>query len=1202
MMRAQPAEVWQPDVSPEELAAVAATGAIDEEWYATQYADVAEAGIPPLIHYLTQGWIEGRDPGPGFSTGYYLSTNPDVAASGMNPLVHYTYHGWREGRLPRADFVPQHPPGLEDFPHLTVELAGVAPHVLGAPGSETTALPAPRPTAMPSLVERADSPAVSPPGASALRTVAFYLPQFHPIPENDLWWGEGFTEWTNVVRGTSSFEGHHQPSVPGELGYYDLRDPSIMARQVELAVLHGITAFCFYAYWFDGKRLLDRPLDAFLADDSLDLEFLVCWANENWTRTWDGKAEDVLMGQNHSPEDDLAFITEMAQYLRDRRYMRIDGKPVLLVYRPSLLPDPAATAARWRMWCRENGIGEIVLAYVQSFDRRDPTDFGFDVAVEFPPNNTGPQRLPELEAAEGFEGQVYDWLELASRSSDYSEPTYPLWRGVCPSWDNTPRRGKAAAILWGANPDDFRQWMMNAGADTIARFEPDMRLVFINAWNEWAEGAYLEPDQAHGYQWLHAVRDAQCALSESPLVGLGQGIVLVTHDMHPHGAQMLALAMTRTLCRFGVHVEVVALGDGELEADFASAATLHVLAHEDDAAADALAARLVRRGLTTAICNTSVTGDFAALLRRAGADVTGLVHEMPSVLADPAVGRRAEALTRAAHRIWFPAAKVAREFPYELPSDSTEIIRPQGVYRAMTDVRSSSRHQELCQRLGLPVDATVALGVGFGDHRKGLDVFAEMAASNATAADGSPIHFVWVGRHDTYDPRIAAAVAKAGSERLHLVGFVTDTQFYYQAADVLVLTSREDPFPSVVLEALMIGLPVVACQGRTGQDDLVLRTGGRLVEDMSSQSFVAGVIDAVAADTPSAAESRTSLVASEFNFQSYVLDLLAPTPAALPRVSVVVPNYNYERFIDDRLRQVLAQTFPVYELIVLDDASTDGSVAAIRGAVAGAVPQVRLVRNEMNSGSVFSQWRLGSQLATGDLVWIAEADDVADPSFLASLVPEFRKQGTVMAYSESRQLDAGGSVLADHYRDYVADIGARDWSRRYRAAGLDEIEQCLAVRNTIPNVSAVLFDAETLREVLTQGDLGELPTAGDWQVYLDVLQRGEIVFVPRPLNGHRRHQDSVVATHLGRRHLMEIMTVQARVANNFSVSGPVRRLAVEYDQRLYEQFKLGPASALHDDAQFAALAREICPDASHGEGCTPQVSVDDLGTDDHGAG
>jgi hypothetical protein len=312
---------------------------------------------------------------------------------------------------------------------------------------------------------------------------------------------------------------------------------------------------------------------------------------------------------------------------------------------------------------------------------------------------------------------------------------------------------------------------------------------------------------------------------------------------------------------------------------------------------------------------------------------------------------------------------------------------------------------------------------------------------------------------------------------------------------------------------------------------------------------------------------------------------------------VVIPNYNYERFIGDRLRQVLEQTFPIYEVIVLDDASTDDSVATIREIVADALPHVRVVVNDENSGSVFSQWRLGSQLATGDLVWIAEADDVADPEFLASLVPELAAGGTVMAYTESRQLATDGSLLADHYRDYVADIGARDWTRRYRAEGADEIAECLAVRNTIPNVSAVLFDARTLREVMAQADLSELPTAGDWQVYLEVLQHGDLVFVPRPLNGHRRHQGSVVASGLGRRHLLEIMTIQARVAESFPVPGPVRQLAVAYDERLFEQFDLGPAGALHEDAELAQLVARIAPPAGRAGS-----SGGSIGVGSHGAG
>jgi lipopolysaccharide biosynthesis protein len=352
--------------------------------------------------------------------------------------------------------------------------------------------------------------------------VAFYLPQFHTIPENDEWWGKGFTEWRNVARALPQFEGHAQPRLPGDLGFYDLRNPQVMRQQAKLAREYGISAFCFYFYWFSGKTLLEAPLQQWLEDTSINMPFCLCWANENWSRRWDGRAEDILIGQSHSPEDDIAFIDHIARYLRDPRYVRIDGKPLLLVYRPGLLPDPQATADRWRTWCREDGIGEIHLAYTQAFERPDPRSLGFDAAVEFPPNLSTPGNITSQQRVLNAEyaGDVLDWRELAGDYRRRGMPEYPLFPGVNCGWDNEPRRPQRGRTFLHASPSRYRAWLNDTIDKRLAGVPTSERFVFLNAWNEWAEGAVLEPDSRLGHAWLQATRgalhDASRAASRAP--------------------------------------------------------------------------------------------------------------------------------------------------------------------------------------------------------------------------------------------------------------------------------------------------------------------------------------------------------------------------------------------------------------------------------------------------------------------------------------------------------------------------------------------------------------------------------------------------------------------------------------------------------------------------------------------------------------
>ncbi|UWZ78167.1 glycoside hydrolase family 99-like domain-containing protein [Geoalkalibacter halelectricus] len=348
-----------------------------------------------------------------------------------------------------------------------------------------------------------------------VRLISFYLPQFHPIPENDQWWGKGFTEWTNVSKAVPQFLGHYQPRLPGEFGFYDLRIPEILPRQAALAKSYGLSGFCFYFYWFGGKTLLEHPIELFLENKDIDFEFCLCWANENWTKTWDGLERDILIAQNHSPEDDIDFIAHIKKYLSDPRYVRIEGKPVLLVYRPKLLPDAAQTANRWRDWCRKNGVGEIYLVSVQSFEKDNPLFLGFDAATEFPP---GQARISNIVRSVDvlnpkFSGKVFDYRDLARRFKNRTESDYPLFKAVCPGWDNEARRPGRGRVFHFSSPEIYAEWLEDSCKLTMKK-DSEERMLFVNAWNEWAEGAYLEPDRKFGYAYLQATLDVVNSLND----------------------------------------------------------------------------------------------------------------------------------------------------------------------------------------------------------------------------------------------------------------------------------------------------------------------------------------------------------------------------------------------------------------------------------------------------------------------------------------------------------------------------------------------------------------------------------------------------------------------------------------------------------------------------------------------------------------
>lgn len=339
-----------------------------------------------------------------------------------------------------------------------------------------------------------------------VRLIAFYLPQFHPVAENDRWWGPGFTDWQNVVRGTPLFDGHYQPRLPGALGFYDLRLDEVRRKQVELARAHGIYGFCYYYYWFNGRRILEHPLDRYIADPAIDFPFCICWANENWSRRWDGGNSEVLLVQEHDTASDMQFIRDVIPILKDPRYIRVNGLPLLVLYRADLLKLPAATAAGWREECEKAGLPGVHLCAAQTFDIGDPRPYGFDSALEFPPHRHAVGHITQdlRGLPPEFKGWVCDYELVARHSLTAPLPDYPLYRGLFPSWDNTARKRHQALIFHHADPARYEYWLRGLVEYTRQNMVGDQRMIFINAWNEWAEGAHLEPDLKHGSAYLEA--------------------------------------------------------------------------------------------------------------------------------------------------------------------------------------------------------------------------------------------------------------------------------------------------------------------------------------------------------------------------------------------------------------------------------------------------------------------------------------------------------------------------------------------------------------------------------------------------------------------------------------------------------------------------------------------------------------------------
>jgi glycosyltransferase involved in cell wall biosynthesis len=690
-----------------------------------------------------------------------------------------------------------------------------------------------------------------------------------------------------------------------------------------------------------------------------------------------------------------------------------------------------------------------------------------------------------------------------------------LIKTVFPSWDNEARRPGTGMTVHGSTPQKYRRWLTHARKFALQNPIGGQSIVAINAWNEWCEGAYLEPDVHYGAAYLEAT---SAALRKDIPVVTGEAILLCGHDAHRHGAQLLLLNIATQLKMLGHKVAIVILQGGALEADYRRIADYFSVIERSEGLSRVLGDPSLN-GFRLAITNTVVTGSIVHELKEHGFRVVSLVHEMGTIIEERSLQPRCVAIGKHSDIVVFPGARVRDAFPNvaAIPEEKIRIL-PQGIYNPPSAPPKDRK------RASVPV----ICNAGFADLRKGYDLF--VAVADYFHKRDIPGRFVWIGdvegSLDTW--------LKPSGKNFVRVPFNKDVYAILDRADVFLLTSREDPFPSVALEAWAVGIPVV-CFDETGGIADFMRDKpllGSIVADLSIEDAVRAICKEVGATTEARRRQRIDLALTEFSFSRYICGLTELLGVRGSSVSAIVPNYNYRDYLLARVDSVVNQTCKPGQIFLLDDKSTDGSQEAIGEIAARYAPYIATRFNAENTGSPFAQWEAGARLSSSKYVWIAEADDLADPEFLEQGIEFMEDHGCDLCFTDSVQIDSDGKALANSYDYYFNSVDKAAFRKSFVMGGRDFLQRILCSRNVILNVSSVVWKRDALLDALAslKAELPSYKVAGDWRIYAHICGKGgRIGYIGRSLNLHRRHPES--ATHVQKRteQLREIAQVHASI-------------------------------------------------------------------------
>lgn len=1092
------------------------TRLFDEKWYLETYPDLVNADMDLAFHYLNWGYREGRNPSAFFHSRDYFDLNPDVPLT-KNPLLHFLRFGCFENRR-FFNELPQQPPvefllaektalfNEKYYMEHNRDLAGMSmkpiEHFMNFGWAEGR-----EPSGLFSVRDYNNfNPDIK---------AAHVQPLAHFVTAGIL---EG-RKYAQQITEMNRFQVYRQLAVVPKL-YDPAQNKTIPFSGKRTVAVHLHLYYTDMAgYFVRYLAMIPQEFDLFI---SLPIATRTDYYRDYFKKELPNVRQVEVVHTPNRGRDIAPFIVTFGKKL-----MKYDW---ICHIHSKRSPHAAQQLAGWLDYIMEHLFGSPEqLKYI--FNLLEQSD-----RIVFPP------AYGLLDYDDSGWGRNYllmqNYISTHPALNLKSLPRFIEFSHGSMLWARGPAMGGFLDLP--ITYDDFPAEPISSDS-TLAHVLERLTLLKTASSGDNADMLFLKNDidDFIRYQRLKKKIDTFSGLLDCRM-GTSKKLILVSHDSDKSGGPLLALSIARTLKEMGYKLYIILLKDGELFKDFEECGTVEIVPITEFDKFQASLSILHDAGFSNVLLNTLLSGTLAPIFHDAGFHVITLVHEMGFSIKEYQWERHCHQVFLGSDKVVMPSSIVLQSWKdIGLDVDSNKvIINPQGDYwskkkNIQWDRREA--HCKVCNELKLPIKSKIVLSAAVVEKRKGVEAFVDTAES---FLDKDPdIRFVWIGAQQDKMmeiPGLSDRVAKL--KNCIFTGFKKELDMFVAGADIFFLPSLADPFPAVTLLAASQGTPTVLCDGCTGSADFCRNFSGGLVKNYSAKDFAAEIRRLISRPEFHAKVSREVLDFSRsfHSMRQYLIDILSYFPDGLKKVSCIVPNYQYEKYLPERLDSIIKQDYPIYDIIFLDDCSKDGSLKTAEKILSKQNIDYVILQNEFNSGCVFRQWFKGIDAAKGDFIWIAEADDSCSPDFLRKTVSGFEDPLVNLSYAQSCLIDSNGNVFNENYKTHTDSISSDKWTQDFISPMTFEINDGLAVKNTIPNASAIVIRKSATTKI-NKKNLFSYRVAGDWMFYLELLRGGRVAFTPEILNYYRRHGVSVVSRNLTRNY-QEVEMIHRYILENFEVN------------------------------------------------------------------